>query len=515
MPVTVAEGETSAPESNPLADAEAPDLRHLFRHGSVYLIGAVSSQLIGFFLIPLYTHYLTPADYGILEILERGLAVLGILGGLGLARAVVRYYFEQTDDDYRRRVLATASLTVLASSLGLAAVVVALSPWLSVVLLKTSSYAYLVTLTAIGIGLEVACAVPMAAMRAREQSTAFITFSLIRLLMGVGLNIWFLAGLHLGLVGILYSSVIVNLVTGAVMFGLLLRESGLRFDRAVQRDMLRFGAPVAPGGIPMLALHYGDRFILQRLASNAAVGIYSLGYRFGSVLGTLINNPFGLVWDPYMYKVAGRPSAGRIYGRVLTYHQVITMAGALCLTLLAPDLIRLMADRKFWAASELVGPVAFGYAVYGAYNVTFSGIVITKRTGWLPLLSTVAALVNIGANFLLIPRYGAMGAAFATLISFAWLTVTTGVVSQRKLPVVYEARRLFHLYLVVGACLAMGLLLPRVAPGADVWLRVGALVLLPVALMATGFPTAEERTVLRGLRDRALRRLRSGPPAEP
>lgn len=514
MPATVGKGQEDAAQSNPLADTEAPDLRHLFRHGSVYLIGAVSSQLIGFFLIPLYTHYLTPADYGILEILERGLAVLGILGGLGLARAVVRYYFEQTDDEYRRRVLATGSLTVLASSLGLAAVAAALSPWLSVVLLKTSGYAYLVALTAAGIGLEVAAAVPMAAMRAREQSTAFITFSLIRLLMGVGLNIWFLAGLHLGLVGIIYSSLIVNLVTGAVMFALLLRESGLRFDRTVQRDMLRFGAPVAPAGIPVLALHYGDRFILQRLASNAAVGIYSLGYRFGSVLGTLVNNPFGLVWDPYMYKVAGRPSAGRIYGRVLTYHQIITMAGALCLTLLAPELIRLMADPKYWAASTLVGPVAFGYAVYGAYNVTYSGIVITKKTGWLPLLSTAAALVNIGANLLLIPRMGAMGAAVATVISFAWLTVTTGVVSQRKLPVAYEAGRLFHLYLIIGACLAIGLLLPRVAPGADLWLRIGAFVVLPVALIVTGFPTAEERAALRGARDWALRRLKGTSPPE-
>ena len=513
MPETAGTDEYRAQESNPLTDAEAPDLRHLFRHGFIYLAGAVGTQLIGFFLIPLYTHYLTPADYGILEILDRGLGALGVLGGLGLARAVVRYYFEQIDDDYRRRVLATGSLTILVSALGVAALIAALSPWLSVLLLKTPRYAGLVALMAFGMGLDVAAGLPMAAMRAREQSSAFITFSLIRLLMGVGLNIWFLAGLHLGLVGIIYSSLIMNLVTGAALFVLLLRDSGLRFDRTIQRDMLRFGAPIAPAGIPVLALHYGDRFMLQRLASNAVVGVYSLGYRFGSVLGTLINNPFGLVWDPYMYKVAHRPSAGRIYGRVLTYHQVITMAAALCLTLLASDLIRLMADPKYWGATGLVGPVAFGYAVFGAYNVTYSGIVIKKKTVWLLALSTAAALVNIGANLLLIPRMGAMGAAVATLISFAWLTVTTGVISQRKLPVAYEAGRLFHLYLIVGVCLAAGLLLPRAAPGADIWLRVGVLAAFPFLLMITGFPTADERVALRGLRDRALGRSKPGPRA--
>ena len=305
--------------------------------------------------------------------------------------------------------------------------------------------------------------------------------------------------------GIIYSSLIMNLVTGAALFILLLRDSGLRFDRTVQGDMLRFGAPVAPAGIPIVALHYGDRFILQRMASNAVVGVYSLGYRFGSVLGTLINNPFGLVWDPYMYKVADRPSAGRIYGRVLTYHQLITMAGALCLTLLAPNLIRLMADPKYWDATVLVGPVAFGYAVFGAYNVTYSGIVIKKKTGWLPALSTVAALVNIGANLLLIPRMGAMGAALATLISFAWLTITTGLISQRKLPVAYEASRLFHLYVVVGVCLGVGVLLPQALPSAEAWLRVGALVAFPFLLMITGFPSADERVALRGLRDRVRR----------
>jgi hypothetical protein len=120
--------------------------------------------------------------------------------------------------------------------------------------------------------------------------------------------------------------------------------------------------------------------------------------------------------------------------------------------------------------------VAFGYAVFGAFNVTCAGIVIKKKTGWLPLLTGVAALVNVGANFLLIPSMGAMGAAIATLLAFACLTVTAGVVSQRKLPVVYEAGRLFHLYLVVGVCLSAGLLLPHLAPGADLWIRVGALV---------------------------------------
>jgi len=505
MSETAGTDEHRAQEASPLAETEAPDLRHLFRHGFIYLAGALGSQLIGFFLIPLYTHYLTPADYGILEVLDRGLGVLAVLSGLGLARAVVRYYFEQIDDDYRRRVLATGSLTVLASALGVAALAAVFSPWLSVLLLKTPGYAHLIALMAFGIGLDVAAGVPMAAMRAREQSSAFVAFSLARLLIGVGLNIWFLAGLHLGLVGIIYSSLIMNLVTGAALFILLLRDSGLRFDRTVQGDMLRFGAPVAPAGIPIVALHYGDRFILQRMASNAVVGVYSLGYRFGSVLGTLINNPFGLVWDPYMYKVADRPSAGRIYGRVLTYHQLITMAGALCLTLLAPNLIRLMADPKYWDATVLVGPVAFGYAVFGAYNVTYSGIVIKKKTGWLPALSTVAALVNIGANLLLIPRMGAMGAALATLISFAWLTITTGLISQRKLPVAYEASRLFHLYVVVGVCLGVGVLLPQALPSAEAWLRVGALVAFPFLLMITGFPSADERVALRGLRDRVRR----------
>jgi O-antigen/teichoic acid export membrane protein len=498
-------------ETNPLTDTEAPDLRHLFRHGFIYLFGAVASQLVGFFLIPLYTHYLTPADYGILEVLDRGLAVLGVMAGLGLARAVVRYYFERPNPDYRRRVLATASITVLASSLAMAALVAACSPWLSRLLLRTPAYATLVSLLALSMALDVAALVPMNAMRAREQSTAFITFSLLRLLMGVGLNIWFLAGMHLGLAGIVYSGLIMNLVTGGLLFALLLRDSGVRIDRQIQREMLGFGAPMAPAGVPILALHYGDRFILQRMVGNAAVGVYGLGYRFGSVLGTLVNNPFGLVWDPYMFKIADKPAAGRIYGRVLTYHQVIAMGGALCLTMLAPALIRLMADRAFWAAAPLVGPVAFGYAVFGAYNVTCAGIVIKKKTGWMPLLTGLAAAVNIGTNLILIRRYGAMGAALATVIAFAWLTVTAGVISQRKLAVHYEAGRLFHLYLVTGACLVIGLVLPLWAPATDTWLRAAALVAFPLGLVVTGFPTPDERALLGGLRRR--RGWRPGAPA--
>ena len=141
MPETAGTDEYRAQESNPLTDTEAPDLRHLFRHGFVYLAGAVGTQLIGFFLIPLYTHYLTPADYGILEILDRGLGALGVLGGLGLARAVVRYYFEQMDDDYRRRVLATGSLTRSRLSRVSSPPTITIGRWISIQRSSASSFA--------------------------------------------------------------------------------------------------------------------------------------------------------------------------------------------------------------------------------------------------------------------------------------------------------------------------------------------------------------------------------------
>jgi len=497
---------------------EPREISSLMRHMLVYGGGILLGKATGFIMIPIYTRALTRADYGVLELLTRSAEVASIVLALGMSSAVLRFYFDHDDQRDRDLLVSSAFAFSVLLALGATALLSVFAGKLSRVLFGTPEHQLLVLLLIVTNLFELTSVVPMAYIRAQERSLHYSLVNVIRLVVGISLNIYLVVVLRLGLLGVLYSGLVSGGIIAAWLTVYSVRQTGLKFSLSKLEPMLRYGAPLIPATLCMFVLHSADRFFLQHYAGLDEVGLYALSYRFAMVLPVLILQPFGLAFMPMVYAIARRPGAGMVYARTLTYLTVVTTWLALGMALVTRDVLRVMSSPEYLDAYRPLPMIAFGFVFLGMQGTFEIGIHIQKRTVFRLVNVASAALVSLVLCWVLIPRYGMMGAAAATFGSFLWLAAVSYAVSQRLYPIRYDFPRLAHIFVVAGALYALGALFVR---GDGVGLVVARILLglsFPAWLWATGFARDEEKATLARmlLRRRAIpivtRRVATTPP---
>jgi O-antigen/teichoic acid export membrane protein len=257
--------------------------------------------------------------------------------------------------------------------------------------------------------------------------------------------------------------------------------------------MNRFGVPLVPAALALIAVNFGDRFLLQAFSGLEEVGLYEIGVRIASAM-VLLLTAFRMAWPAFAYSIEDDEEAKRTYAFVLTYLVVISSWLALGLGLLSPWLVRLLTTPDFYEGSRVVAPLAFGGAAYAAYIVMAIGVGRAKRTQFNWVIAGAAAVVNIGLNLILIPAYGMMGAALATVAAYVAMFLLMSWYAQRVFPTPYQWRRVATAVAAAVALLALGKLVD-----ADLWLALLLAVVYPLALLPLGFYLPAERARLRRL----------------
>jgi O-antigen/teichoic acid export membrane protein len=215
--------------------------------------------------------------------------------------------------------------------------------------------------------------------------------------------------------------------------------------------------------------------------SEAIVGVYTLGYTGGLVINALAIQPFSLAWGAAFWEVSRSDDAPRIFARTLTWFLAIASAGALFLSAIGTDVIRLLFPPDFEASRYIVPFSAFAFVLYGAYTVVATGLSIVGRTGILATTMLVAAGVALGLNLILIPVLGMYGAAISTLVGYGLLVILAGWQSQKLYPVPWQLGRAVVILGLAAALSALALL----GPDHTLW-RIGAILLYPPILIGTG-----------------------------
>jgi len=266
---------------------------------------------------------------------------------------------------------------------------------------------------------------------------------------------------------------------------------GFQFDRKLYRAMNRFGLPLVPSAVALWLTNFSDRFFLIKLSDAHEVGLYSIGVRIASAI-ILLLTAFRMAWPAFAYSIEDDREAQRTYSFVLTYVVYVCCWLALALGLLAPWIVRLITTEPFYPAQNVVAPLAFGVAAFGAYVVVQIGTGRARQTRSNWVVSGAAAVVNLTLNFALIPEYGRMGAAIATVVAYTLLFLGMAWRAQQVFPVPYQWRRVATLAVAAVGLTLLGKLL-------DVPLGV-ALALtaaFPLVLGLLGFYLPAERRRLR------------------
>ena len=243
-------------------------LKRLGKHSAIYGLGGLVSRILAVLLLPLYTHYLSPSDYGQIETLVALITVLTIVLRFGISAAFFRFYFDADDPAARRIVLRTSFwFTMTMATTGLV-LVVALAEPLSELLFGNSSAADLVRASAVALWAQMNYEQLTALFRVEERSVAFVVASLTNVLLTVGATILLVVVLDRGPMGVIVGNFTGTLLVYVALLGYRREQLGLQLDRSLLREMNRFGMPLMPSALFLWVTNFSDRFFLVKLADT-------------------------------------------------------------------------------------------------------------------------------------------------------------------------------------------------------------------------------------------------------
>ena len=473
--------------------AVGSQLRRLGAQTAIYGLGRLVSPILAVAFLRLYTHYLSKADYGRIEILIALTTVLAIVLRMGISSAFFRFYFDSDDPSERRVVLRTSFwFTMAMATAGLVVGLVFAEP-ISSALFDSSGSANLVRAAFVGLWAQMNYEQLTSLFRVEERAVAYVTASLVNVALTIAATVLLVVVLHRGAVGVIVGNFTGTLLVYLGLLGYRREQLGLQFDRDLLRRMNRFGWPLVPSALLLWVTNFSDRFFLGQLSGDAEVGLYSVGVRIASVM-VLLLTAFRTAWPAFAYSIQSDDEAKRTYAWVLTYLIAGATWVATGLALLSPWIVQVVAKSTFWEASRVVGLLAFSTVAFAGYIVISIGIGRARRTQFNWVITGLAAAVNIALNLTLIPPYGMMGAAVATLVAYAVMFAGMAWWSNRIYPVPYQWRRVLT---AAAAGIALAVTGKLVGGG----LPVAALLALayPVVLLPLGFYLPVERKRLRAL----------------
>jgi O-antigen/teichoic acid export membrane protein len=468
-------------------------LRRLAKHSAIYGLGGLVSRVLAVFLLPLYTAYLDPDDLGAVGVLLALNAVLVTVLRGGVQSAFFRFYFDSKEPAARLRVVRTAFwFTFAAATAGAVLGWIFAAPLADALGLEEHGTA-LVRAQFVGLWAQMNYEQLTALFRVEERSLGFLAASLTNVAITIAATVAFVVVWEQGALGVIAGNFTGTLVVYLALLAYRREQLGLEFDRGLFHAMERFGLPLVPSALALIALNFSDRFFISHLASLDEVGRYELGVRLASAM-VLLLTAFRQAWPAFAYSIEDEDEARRTYGFVLTYLVALSSWVALALGLLAPWLVQILApaNEAFWPGERVVAPLAFAAALFAGYVVVSIGVGRARRTGFNWVVTGAAAAVNVALNVVLVPRYGMEGAAAAAVAAFAVLFLGMAVWSQRVYPVPYQWRRVATALLAAAGLAAAGKAIGIGLAGA-----IAISTVYPLVLAALGFYLPAERAWLR------------------
>jgi len=481
-------------------------LKHFF----VYGLGVILMNVLPALMIPIYTHRVTPAIYGVLELLNRSQEIILLIISFGLRSALLTFYQMGKDNPQQQQRIYSTALQFL-GTFGLVSISLLMlgSTLWSRLLFGTQEYVAAVVLILAGTYFEMIFQMAVLYLQSELRSVLYVTLFTTRLLLAVALNLLFVYWWRWGLMGILWATLIHTALYAIGTLIYVFRCTRFASDRKLLMEMLHFGAPLMISAFSGFLLNNGDRYFLNVYCSRADVGIYGLGYKIGMLSMTLVLMPFGKIWSVTMVDISKRADGPRELGKIATYLLAASAFSTLGFSLLGPYLIRFFSERSYWDAYRVIPIVGASYVLYSWTTIMDASFYLKKRTVYKIHSITFAGLAIVLLYWLFIPRFGMMGAAWATLGGFAIFAVLTAFFAQRVYTIHYELGRIAVLFLLGVAFYELGKLVAIEPLALGIALRSIVTLGYPLTLWIGGFLNAEERKAIgehwRSLRLRFLK----------
>ena len=229
----------------------------------------------------------------------------------------------------------------------------------------------------------------------------------------------FLVVLDLGITGILVGNLIAEGVNAIGLVTIFSRSLGAyAIDRVLVEKLWKFCAPLVLTSLLAVVMHQANRYFLNVFLDLDQVGLFSLAYTIAQAVNSLCLLPFAMIWGVLIYDIAEQPNAKQIYISVFEYSTYAVALVLFGVSLFAMPLLQIIVDPNFLPAARYIPVLCLAFLIFSLHEHFKVPVLLEKRTSVFIPVSVAAALVNILANLALIPLFGVVGAAWASVLTF-------------------------------------------------------------------------------------------------
>lgn len=382
----------------------------LIKNTFIFALGSVGSKLILFLLVPLYTNYLTTAEYGTADLVFTVGQIVIPFASCGIFAAVIRFGISK---NYIRNDVLRSSLTIISIS-SIATII--LTPLLKLYNALSDWKWYLCLYVIV----DLFASVEMNYLKAKEKNRSYAIISVTRTLILAVSNIILLVLLKTGVSGYLMSTIIAALYAIIVAFlvgGLSQDLKGSRFDRALTKEILRYSFPLILNGISWWIIHSSDKVMIELMISASALGIYSVAGKIPSVINVVVS-VFSQAWDISSIKEIEGDNDTRFFNSVFERFSTLIFSVSIIAVILSKPFMHIYVGKSFDTAWMFV-PLLLVSAAFGSIGTFFGSFFGPLNKNKLVMYSTIAGgIVNIGINYFTIPSLGIWGAVLGTVVSY-------------------------------------------------------------------------------------------------
>mgnify|MGYP006279067557 CR=1 FL=1 len=485
-------------------------IKEIFKHSIIYGLGGMLKRATGFLLLPLYTSYLTVSQYGELEVFIVSTTIIFRVVQLGFGSALFKYFSYDTDSEqdsvYNQLVISSGFYFLLVFSAIALVILFSFRENLSLLLFDTTDYADLFSLVIVIVLFQTVHVIPRAYLRIQNRSALYSSINIGEFLVQVGITIYLVAAKGMGIRGVLLAQVITTGLAAVVFTGIIFRKLLFRISGRVIQEMLGYGIYLIPVSIGSLVLMMSSRYFILFYHNSNELGIFTLGDKISKILFMGVS-AFQLAWPAIMFRIKDLPDAKDRYAEVITYYVMVFAGIFVMLCTFSRELVLILGNEEYLGALFVIPVLVGAYMIYGFFYSGTIGINIYKKTYYQTIAMILAALVNLGLNFLLTPAYGIIGTALAFLGASITLSATAVTFSQRIYRVPVEWRRIGLLVVGATGVVSIYYLALQSLDIVHILLKILLILLvLPLFLYITGFFTRSEKAFIL----RRLHLLRNG-----
>lgn len=404
----------------------------------IYGIGRLVGGFASFITLPIYTKNLSPADYGVVELLVLLIELAALLIGAKITAGMFRFYSEAQSEQEKKSIF--SSTLYFISILFCVAIAVI---WLLADPIEShlgiQEQGWLVRIFSFTLLISGCNELFFAMLRIKNRPITFVSLNIGKLALQVIFCLLFIWHLKLGYWGVVYASILSNLALSCyfafVSSNFLSRTLDLKFIKA----LYQFSWPIIISSFGMYLITFGDRYFINTYLNTEAVGIYALAYKFGLLLFSLIWSPFAMYWEPQQYSYAKQESANELFGSVFCSVSIVVLLAAGGLINVSPLLIQVIADPAYQSAIAYVPFIVLAYVFHAWSDFMRFGLLKSGKTIHITYATYLSVAAILVLFMLLIPSYGLLGASIATLscfvIRFSYIAIMGNKYFSIKVPV--------------------------------------------------------------------------------